>query len=422
MLQKLRKRFVLIAVSLTMIVLICTLGFSLLSQARSLYQMASGSLNRAILGQMDVPPNVVTSMGQGQDAEPDPSGLTHMITAICDVSSSGTVLRSNSDFVTIGDAELERVIQAALESQEDSGHLSDICISWKRATTSFGYRIAVVSTEAIDETIRAQVITDIFIVIGASAAVFGIAWYLATVAVEPIEASWEQQRRFIADASHELKTPLAVIMANMQILNGDRKNIPEEDIRWVDVTMEEASNMLDLVNEMLELARADTTASGQIGGAYNMVDLDFSALVENVTLQFDSVAFERGCMLESSIDEGLHVTGDSAALERLIKTFLDNACKYAEKGSTVTVSLHREKDMVTYSVNNHGTPIDHEDLEHVFERFYRSDKARTRTNSGSYGLGLAIAKGIVDAHHGDVQVESDLEHGTTFSASLSAVQ
>ncbi len=418
MLQRLRKRFVLIAVSLTMIVLVGVLGFSLLSQARSLYEMASGSLNRALLGQMDVPPNVVSFAQEDGDV----TSLTHMVTAICDVSEAGAVLRSNSDFVTIGDDELSRVIDAAINAKEDSGHLSDVCISWKRATTNYGYRIAVVSTEAIDETIRNQIITDILIVIGASAAVFGIAWYLATVALEPIEASWEQQRRFIADASHELKTPLAVILANMQILKGDQDNIPDEDMRWVDVTMEEATGMLDLVNEMLELARADTTAAGQVGGAYNMVELDYSTLVENMTLQFDAVAFERGCELESSIEEGLRVMGDAPSLERLIKTFLDNACKYASKGSTVHVRLYRENDMATFEVNNLGTPIDREDLEHVFERFYRSDKARTHTSNGSYGLGLAIAKGIVDAHHGDVSVESDPEHGTTFSASINLVQ
>ena len=217
----------------------------------------------------------------------------------------------------------------------------------------------------------------------------------------------------MADASHELKTPLAVILANTQILKESSEELPEESRRWVKSTADEAERMKGLVEGLLELARTEEGA----GNARRDEDVDLSGITEGEALQFDAVAFEQGCSIEASVAEDLHVKGDPDQLERLVKTLLDNACKYAESGTEVLVSLERQGQAAELSVTNHGAPIDPEDLPHIFDRFYRSDKARAR-ETGGFGLGLAIAKGIVESHGGKISVTSSLEAGTRFVVRL----
>jgi signal transduction histidine kinase len=171
--------------------------------------------------------------------------------------------------------------------------------------------------------------------------------------------------------------------------------------------------MRGLVEEMLELARTEEGG----GCARRNVDVNLSELVEGEALQFDAVAYERGALIESDIAGDVHVVGDPDLLDRLVKTLIDNACKYALAGSTIQVLLERHAGAVSLSVTNAGEPIPAEDLPHVFDRFYRSDKARTRS-TGGFGLGLAIAKGIVESHGGRIEVKSSAEKGTTFTATL----
>lgn len=171
--------------------------------------------------------------------------------------------------------------------------------------------------------------------------------------------------------------------------------------------------MKGLVEGLLELARTEDGVASQM----RRVDVDLSDVVEGEAMQFDAVAFERGCTIETSVAEGLHVSGDPDQLERLVKTLLDNACKYARENSAVTVELARRGSAAELSVTNQGTPIDPNDLPHLFDRFWRSDKARAR-ETGGFGLGLAIAKGTAESHGGKISVTSDAQTGTRFVVRL----
>ena len=135
-------------------------------------------------------------------------------------------------------------------------------------------------------------------------------------------------------------------------------------------------------------------------------------------MEFDGVAFERGCTIESDIEPNIHLQGDRTQLSRAVRTLIDNATKYATKGTTVTVRLKKPEKRAVLTVNNASAPMDPEDLEHIFDRFYRSDKARSREETGGFGLGLAICKGIVDAHGGSIKATSTAEEGTTFQVTL----
>ncbi|MDD3177105.1 MAG: HAMP domain-containing sensor histidine kinase [Atopobiaceae bacterium] len=418
MLKGLKRKFILTTMILVGIVLACVLGSSYVTTYRSLDEMLDRSLDRSLDAMSATSPENGSVADDGNSSM-EQLGGGHMVVFWVDVDSDGLVLHSNGASVAISQDTLASVLSEALTSDSSSGTISAQHLAWKRASTDDGYRIAIADTSGIDATLKNQA-TSALLVFGAGMGVlFVITWFLSKWALAPVERAWNEQRRFVADASHELKTPLSVILANSQILT-ERTDIPEEDRRWIESTSGESERMKGLVNDLLELARTDETSVGD-GGAFQCVDVDLSALVDNVSLEFDAVAFERGCQIDASVTEGEHVKGDPAALERLVKILVDNACKYAEAESTVKVRLATEGSHPRLSVTNKGVPMDQEDIDHVFDRFYRSDKARTRKNgkeTGGYGLGLAIAKGIVDAHHGKISCTSSAAAGTCFSVTF----
>lgn len=229
-------------------------------------------------------------------------------------------------------------------------------------------------------------------------------------ALRPVESAWESQRQFVADASHELKTPLAVILANSAILMERPGESVASQSKWVESTRREAESMQALVEGMLELARVDAKATA----VRERVDL--SDIVELELLQFESVAYERGIDLRSEVEQGVLVMGDRARLERTVATLLENACKYADEGGLVGVCLRSRGRKAELSVANTGVPIAPEDLPYVFDRFYRADKARTR-GVGGFGLGLAIAREAVEGMGGSIRAHSDAST-TTFTVEM----
>lgn len=233
-------------------------------------------------------------------------------------------------------------------------------------------------------------------------------------ALRPVENAWNSQRQFVADASHELKTPLTVILANSSILMENPNATVGSQSQWIEGTQAEAQRMKGLVDDMLELARLDAETP------YSHELVDFAKLTEGCLLQFESLAYERGVSLDSSIAENINVMGNSSRLLQLVGTLIDNGSKYAGHGGNVFVLLEREGSSARLSVTNDGDVIPAESLPHVFDRFWRADEARDRSASGesSYGLGLAIAQGIVQEHNGDITVTSSTEAGTTFTVKL----
>ena len=221
---------------------------------------------------------------------------------------------------------------------------------------------------------------------------------LSRWAVRPVARAWEQQRQFVADASHELKTPLTVILTNAELL-GDPAWGPADRERFSRNILTMARQMRGLVESLLELARLD---AGGLDAAPKLLDL--SALVSDAVLPFEPVYFERGLELACRIEAGVRVRGSEARLRQLADILLDNAAKYAAPHSQVTVTLARRGGRSLLSVSSAGAPIPAEELESIFLRFYRADKARRR--DGSFGLGLSIAREIVQAHRGRIWAES----------------
>lgn len=227
----------------------------------------------------------------------------------------------------------------------------------------------------------------------------GISILLSKWAVKPVDVAWRQQRQFVADASHELKTPLTVIMTNAELARSEEYG-EESRRKFLDGILTMSHQMQGLIEQMLELARTDHGEGEQLSGTVGL-----SKLVADAVLPFEPVFFEAGLTLTTDIEEDIRVTGDQDQLRQVVEILLDNARKYASAGGSAQVTLrHRGRGRCLLTVANQGNPISSEALSNLFKRFYRADPARSRT--GSYGLGLSIAESIVTRHRGKIWAES----------------
>jgi len=231
----------------------------------------------------------------------------------------------------------------------------------------------------------------------------------------PIRIAFRRQQDFVADASHELRTPLTLIRANAEMIARHPELPVSANADLLEDILAETDRLSRLVNDLLVLARAD---AGQEG--LNIVDLALDDLVRETARQFASLAEKRGLTLSVFANQPVKVRGDVAKLRQLLVILLDNAVKYTPAGGEITVRCQRSPSggrlPVTLTVSDTGPGIAPEHLPHIFERFYRADKART--HDGGAGLGLAIAHWIVTAHKGKIQATSTLGQGTTFTVQL----
>ena len=231
---------------------------------------------------------------------------------------------------------------------------------------------------------------------------------LSKWAVTPIEDAWNRQRVFFSNASHELKTPLAVISANLDVITSNPDETVAEQGKWFGYIRSEADKMSRLINEMLYIAREERTDSKTV-----MAELDLSEAAEGACLAMEAVAFEKGKTLITDIEPNVTVKGDKESLTRTINILIDNAVSHSSEHSEITVRLKKSRGKAKLTVENQGKPIPKEDLQRIFDRYYRTDASRSR-DTGGFGLGLAIAKTVAEKHGGSITAESD-ENRTVFT-------
>ena len=235
-----------------------------------------------------------------------------------------------------------------------------------------------------------------------------ISIYLTNKTIKPIKETFEKQKQFIADASHELKTPLAIIRTNTSLVLSNKGATVESQSKWLNYINNQIGRMTELLDEMLSLAKLDTNRELQ-----EFKDFDLSKLLNSILLTFEAVIFENRIELESNISENVSLKGDKESIIKVVIILLDNAIKYTNKSGKINVNLQQEKNKIKLKIKNTGEGIKKEDLEYIFESFYRVDSSRAR-ETGGYGLGLSIAKSIVDSHKGKIYAESNIGKDTTF--------
>ena len=393
MFDKLKKKFILINMSLLTLVFIVIFG--------SIYIFTTISMDREL--EHELRGLIYNQKKPGFDMPMLSSSI------IIELDSENNIAKV-STFMESDEESLENTIYEIIKNEDKYGKvkLEGSSYGYLKDYTTKGLKIALMSRQPQITVLNN--LLKVFISIGSISLILLllISIYLTSRTIKPIKETFEKQKQFIANASHELKTPLAIIKTNNSLVLSNKSATVESQGKWLNYINNQIERMSELLDEMLTLAKLDTNKELK-----EFSEFDFSKLVNNILLTFEAVIFENRIQLESNILKDIKLKGDKESIKRVVIILLDNAIKYTNKNGKINVDLVQEKNKIKLKVNNTGEGIKKEDLEKIFERFYRVDSSRAR-ETGGYGLGLSIAKSIVESHNGKIYAESNIGKDTTF--------
>lgn len=398
MLKKLRLKFVLINMGIVVAMLLAIFA--------TVYHFTKADLN----DQADAMLQSLAQSARQSGGFRDPGREVQLPYFIIQVYLNGDMYVSGRSYHDLtNEAFLQALVKQVYLTNSSEGAFPEYALRYAVVSSMGMQQLIFLDTSSQDAALSTLVQGCALIGVVSMVAFLVISILLARWAIKPVEKAWEQQRQFISDASHELKTPLTVIVSNAELLQSP-DYAPETKAQFVGSIVTSAHRMRTLVEGLLELARAD---NGRIRQAFEMLDL--SRLTEDALLPFEPVLFEKGLTLESSIEPGIILKGSVAHLQQLVGILLDNAGKYASPGIVAVTLCRQGRNSCLLSVANPGEPIPKEELEKIFDRFYRTDTART--GIGSFGLGLSIAKSITQNHNGKIWAQSN-QTGNCFHVQL----
>lgn len=323
------------------------------------------------------------------------------------IKSDGELEAFGSDYYDLTDKELlNNLVESVSEQNEQIGIIGKYNLRYLKSYDSDLQSIVFADISSEKAMLNGLIRNSI--IIGAIGYVifFFISLFLAKWVTKPVQKTWDEQKQFIADASHELKTPLTVIMTNAEMLEDvsyneyDRKNFTKNILSM-------SKRMKGLVEDLLELARMDN------GTEFTTTEkLDYSKLITNSVLPFEPLFYEKDIEIIINIENGIHIKGDKTKIEQVINILLDNAMKYSDSEYPVKIDLKSHEAHCILTVSGKGISLSKSDCKKIFKRFYRIDKSRT--DSQSYGLGLAIADSIVREHSGKIWAESKNGYNTFY--------
>jgi len=302
----------------------------------------------------------------------------------------------------------------AAAAAEDFGRLSDGTYYYREGSAEV-CKIALTDALYLRTTLTKSVLMLCAVFVGSMALILLVSVLLSRRAAKPMEDAVALERQFIADISHDLKTPITVVLANTSILKSCPEAAAAEREQWLDSTEDASRSMMHMVDEMLTLSELEAPDR-----KLTLLPTDLSAAAEKAVLQLEPLAYERGVTLRSEIAEGAVVPAASDYLQRICSSLLENAIKYEPDGGQVELTLTAVRKKATLTVRNTSSVIAPEDLPHVFERFYRGDKARNA--QGGHGLGLSIVREITEKLGGRITAESAPETGTAFTVSFDTAE
>ena len=275
----------------------------------------------------------------------------------------------------------------------DEGYIENYIYKVRKIGVN-GKEVTLIESESTIKELKSTIIIAIVMGVLGLIIIYIIAKKISKTIVKPVADSFEKQKQFVSDASHELKTPLAVIEANADVL---QDKVGEN--KWITYIQNEVQSMNKLVNDLLVLARMENT------NTTNNQKFNLSKEVQMSVSVFESMIYEKNIKLETNITDEIVFNGDKEDIKHIISILLDNAIKHTKENGKIIVNTLKEKNDIKIEVKNQGEPIPEEEREKIFERFYRVDKARNR-NEKRYGLGLSIAKGIVEKYKGTIEANS----------------
>ena len=340
----------------------------------------------------------------GRDAAAAGLGNSYTIT-LNDDGTAASWTSERTDLYT--DEQISAMAESVRAEGKESGRIGT---QFYRTAESGGQKKLYVLDARLDFLSASTTLRSIILISAAACALLSLlAALLIRRMIRPVEEAFIRQKQFVSDASHELKTPLAVISANAEVLEQD---IGENE--YLGYIRSEVKRTDSLVRNLLTLARMDRNESRA-----EMKSFDLSHALLDVILPFESTVYEAGKTMETEIPDGITCTGNEEMIKQLAVILLSNALKYSDDGGRIRISLSAHGKQREIRVFNTGDPIDPKDREKIFDRFWRADPAHNR-DTGGHGLGLAIARSIVEAHKGKILVESSEKEGTTFTVLLNA--
>ena len=394
MIKKLRWKFVLVMTAFSMAVLCLLLFFSFATMKNNIEQENEKTLKQIAEMQQ------VSIMGLPR-FQTDNIRVPYFMV---DVSQSGMVSNLQSNYMRM-DAQVDEellldLVANALKQKENMGVLAGEDLRFYRKAKIGGWRLVYLDMTMENNMIRNLSGNMLLIGLGSFVGIFFLSMGLAYWITKPVERAWNQQRQFVADASHELKTPLTVILSNTDMLLNQCTEADEHSEKRLSNIRAESIRMKGLVEDMLDLARSDAGRLKQ-----QLAPVSVSDTVMDAVLLFEALAFERKKELQYQIEENLSVLGSGDRLKQLTEILLDNAMKYSPEQGCIWVKLERNSaKTLRLMVANTGDTMTPEQCRRIFERFYRTDPARQ--NNGGYGLGLSIASSIVTEMGGKIWCES----------------
>ena len=301
---------------------------------------------------------------------------------------NGKVTRTNTESIySITEDVAIEYAEKVMEDANERGWISSY--RYKIFSTDFGMGVVFVDGSMSRSVLMQSTTIAGVVLLACAALVLMLIFLLSKKAVKPIAESYEKQKQFITDANHELKTPLTLIMANVEIAELELgKN------EWLDDIRSEGHRMTELVGQLVALSRMDENAHKM-----DVTEVSFGELVADTVSEFEPLAKEREKALAAAVDKEITCLGDEALLSRLVGILIDNAIKYCDQGGEISVSLHRGRRVVL-TIENTYSAVGEIELNRLFDRFYRADKARKFT--GGFGVGLSMAKAIVENHKGEI--------------------
>ncbi|WP_297870834.1 cell wall metabolism sensor histidine kinase WalK [uncultured Oscillibacter sp.] len=396
MIRKLRLKFVAVCMAMVTAVMAVVLFAVFASVERNIEELSRQVLRRVIQEERPArAPEIGVEIGGGKVL------LPYFTVSLWPGGGGYTAYVTGGTYADLEDTEeLEAVLRDCMDQQRQEGVVSRYGLRYLRQDNGLFSRLAFVDMSMEQAMLREMMGSYLRIAAAAFTLLLGVSILLAWWATHPVERAWRQQRQFLSDASHELKTPLTVILSNAELL--EALPLEARPARWRDNILSEARQMKTLVEEMLTLARADNMTQAAV-----LTEVSLSDAAEDCALSFEPVAFEAGKALDCEVAGDILVLGDRDKLRRLISILLDNAVKYSRAGGTVVLTLRRTERQARLTVSNPGEPIPPEQLPRLFERFYRADASRGEQSG--FGLGLSIAAAIAAEHRGTLRAESDAE-------------
>ena len=399
MFKKLKIKFVLINMGLLTAVFIGIFGTIYLSTAYSIEKEM----------RMQLWSNIMVAPQQ----KPIPKNNRMDMTIKIDLDNTNEVVAVSSKLNT-DDLDINDIVTKVINGSEDINtiKINGESFAYLKQDIGNGKRIVLMSKSFQQDMLWS--LLRIFIGVGSLSLVvlFFISIYFTNKAINPLEETFKKQKQFIADASHELRTPLTIIKTNVSLLRENELETIQSQKKWINYIDSQASRMSTLINEMLSLANLDANRKKE-----ERININLSKMLSDTLLVFEVVIFEKGLILEEDIVNDIFINGEKDQIKKLISILMDNAIKYTNDNGKILVSLKAERNKAKLIIKNTSEGIKKEHLEKIFERFYRVDDSRDR-GTGGYGLGLSIAKAIVDDHKGKIHAESIINNETSFIVEL----